>query len=96
MPNKSSEKENEEFAIKRISTPQGDVPTVESVMTALNLIVNRINTLNKDINERLKYSGAGIEASEYIERNLGETTVKINELKKQLETNTAQIDGIND
>ena len=96
MPNKSSEKENEEFAMKRISTPQGDVPTVDSVMAALNLSVNRINTLTKDINERLKYSGAGIEASEYIERNLGETTVKINELRKQLETNTAQIDGIND
>ena len=94
MPNKNSE--NEEFAMKRISTPQGDVPTVDSVMAALNLIVNRINTLTKDINERLKYSGAGIEASEYIERNLSETTVKINDLKKQLETNTEQIDGIND
>jgi len=93
MSNK--ETEDEEFAIKRISTPQGDVPTVDSVMGALNLIVDRINTLTKDINERLKYSGAGIEASEYVERNLSETSVRINDLKKQLETNTEQIDEIN-
>ena len=93
MSNKDTE--DEEFAIKRISTPQGDVPTVESVMGALNLIVDRIHTLTNDLNERLKYSGAGIEASEYVERNLSETTIRINDLKKQLETNTEQIDEIN-
>jgi len=31
--------EQKEFAIKRITTPQGDVPTVESVIEGMNLIV---------------------------------------------------------
>jgi AAA+ superfamily predicted ATPase len=92
MSEKNSD--SEEFAIKRITTPQGDVPTVESVIQGMNLIVSRINALSKNFNERMKYSGASIEASEYIERNLSETNLKINELKKQLKTNSDHIENI--
>lgn len=89
--------ENEEFAIKRITTPHGDVPTVESVMDAMNLIVNRINILTKDFNNRLKYSsGATIEASEFIEQNLTDTNKKINDLKNALAANSDQIEGVNE
>ncbi|MHA1277964.1 MAG: AAA family ATPase [Candidatus Helarchaeota archaeon] len=88
--------EQKEFAIKRITTPQGDVPTVESVIEGMNLIVKRINALSKNFNERMKYSGASIEASEFIERNLSETNLRIMELKKQLTTNSDQIENINE
>ncbi len=91
----SEKNSDSEFAIKRITTPQGDVPTVESVIQGMNLIVSRINALSKNFNERMKYSGASIEASEYIERNLSETNLKINELKKQLKTNSDNIENIN-
>ncbi|MHA1648671.1 MAG: AAA family ATPase, partial [Candidatus Helarchaeota archaeon] len=93
MSDKNSE--NKEFEIKRITTPQGDVPTVDSMMEALNLIVSRINALSRDFNERLKYSGASIEAAEFIEQNLSDTNRKIYELKKSLTTNTEHIDEIN-
>ncbi|NVM54264.1 MAG: AAA family ATPase [Candidatus Helarchaeota archaeon] len=93
MSDKDSEKE--EFAIKRITTPHGDVPTVESLMEALNLIVGRINAISKDFNNRMKYSGATIEASEYIEQNLSDTNKKINNLKNKLATNSDQIEEIN-
>jgi len=86
--------DQKEFEIKRITTPQGDVPTVESVMEALNLIINRIQVLSRDFNERLKYSGSSIEASGYIEENLLDTNRKISELKKNLVTNSDQIEAV--
>ena len=93
MSDKNSD--NKEFAIKRITTPHGDVPTVDSVMDALNLIVSRINEISKNIDDRLKYSGATIEASGYIEQNLLDTNKKINELKNKLVSNSDQIENIN-
>jgi SpoVK/Ycf46/Vps4 family AAA+-type ATPase len=86
--------EKKEIEIKRIATPQGDIPTVDSVMEALNIIVNRINTLSKNFSDKMKYSGASIEASGYIEQNLIETNQKISELKKNLTDNSDKIEQI--
>lgn len=93
MSDKNSEKK--EIEIKRITTPQGDVPTVDSVLEALNLIMNRISAVSRNFDERMKFSGASLEASEYIEQSLSESNQKINELKKNLRSNSEQIDDIN-
>ncbi|MHA1266198.1 MAG: AAA family ATPase [Candidatus Helarchaeota archaeon] len=92
-----SEKNSDEqkIAIKRITTPLGDVPTVDSVMQALNVIIDRIKKLATTFNEKMKFSGASLEASEYIELNLSETNQKINDLKKKLAENSDHIEEIN-
>lgn len=93
MSEKNSE--NEEFAIKRITTPHGDVPTLDSMVEAFNLLMNRINSLSKNFTEKMKYSGASLEASEFIERHLLETNSRMNDLKKKLFDNSEEIEGIN-
>ena len=81
------------IVIKRISTPEGDVPKAEGVVEAFNIVISKISELNKRINDNLKIMGT---------KDLTEITTdltiakdEIIELKNKIETNEKDVDEAN-
>ncbi|MBD3230720.1 MAG: AAA family ATPase [Candidatus Lokiarchaeota archaeon] len=82
----SNEKKTKSIEIKRIATPEGDVPLVDGVIEAFNIIINKMTNMNKRYKENLKLLGtndlSGITADLDVAKN------EIIDLKGKIEKNT--------
>ncbi|MHA1271543.1 MAG: ATP-binding protein [Candidatus Helarchaeota archaeon] len=84
-----SDKKN--IVIERIATPDGDVPKVEGVIEAFNIIISKISELNKKINDNLKLMGGDFTG---FSADLSVAKDDIIELKQKIEDNMTELNEI--